>query len=152
MELRSRPLFVLDAWLDAPQIVADTPAGGRKLVTVNGGTFTGERLRGKILPAGGADWALTRTDGSLLLDVRLTLETDDGARILMMYRGLRHGPAEVLARLGRGDPVDPAEYYFRRAPHFETGAPAYHWLNNILCIGIGERLARGPRYTVFEIL
>ncbi len=152
MELRSRPLFVLDAWLDAPQIVADTPAGGRKLVTVNGGTFTGERLRGTILSAGGADWALARADGSLLLDVRLTLETDDGARILMMYRGLRHGPPEVLARLGRGEPVDPAEYYFRIAPHFETGAPAYRWLNSILCIGIGERLARGPRYTVFEIL
>lgn len=152
MELRSRPLFVLDAWLDPPLIVADTPAGGRKLVTVSGGAFTGERLHGKILPAGGADWALTRNDGSLLLDVRLVLETDDGARILMMYRGLRHGPVEVLTRLGRGDPVDPAEYYFRIAPHFETAAPAYGWLNNILCIGIGERLARGPRYTVFEIL
>jgi hypothetical protein len=152
MELKSRPLFVLEASLDLPQVNEATPAGGRKIVTVNGGSFAGDRLRGCILTGGAADWALTRNDGSLVLDVRLTLETDDGARIFMTYRGVRHGPPEVLARLGRGEKVDPAAYYFRIVPAFETGAPGYAWLNNIVAVGIGERLAAGPRYTIFEIL
>lgn len=152
MELRSRPLFVLEADLDPPQVNEPTPAGVRKIVAVNGGRFAGERLRGCVLPAGGADWALVRNDGSLVLDVRLTLETDDGARIFMSYRGVRHGPPAVLARLARGEPVEPSEYYFRIVPAFETGAAAYAWLNNIIAVGIGERLAVGPRYSVFEIL
>ncbi len=152
MELKSIPLFVLEAHLDPPQINAATPAGGRKVVTVNGGTFVGSRLKGVILPAGGADWALTRNDGSLLLDVRLTLETDDGERIFMSYRGIRHGPKAVLDRLARGEAVDPTEYYFRITPWFETGAARYAWLNNIVAVGVGERIATGPRYRIFEIL
>lgn len=152
MALKSVPLFVLEAHIDAPQINAATPAGGRKIVIVRGGTFAGPRLNGVILPVGGADWALTRNDGSLLLDVRLTLETDDGERIFMSYRGVRNGPQEVLDRLARGEAVDPAEYYFRITPWFETGAAKYAWLNNIVAVGVGERIATGPRYNVYEIL
>lgn len=152
MELKSIPLFVLDAQVDAPQLNAVTPAGGRRILIVRGGTFAGPRLNGVILPAGGADWALTRNDGSLLLDVRLTLETDDGERIFMSYRGIRHGPPAVIDRLARGETVDPAEYYFRMTPWFETGAARYAWLNNIVAVGVGERLATGPRYNIFEIL
>lgn len=150
-EVKSQPLFVLEAELHKPQMIAKTPFGERKIVTVAGGTFNGARLRGTILP-GGADWALTRNDGSLQLDVRLTLETDDGAQIFMTYRGVRHGPEAILERLSKGEPVDPSEYYFRIAPFFETGAEKYAWLNNIVSVGYGERLAKGPRYTIYEIL
>lgn len=152
MELTSRPLMVLTAHLAAPQINEPTPLGRRKIVPVLGGTFEGERLRGTVDPAGGHDWALERADGHLVLDVRLVLHTDDGASILMTYHGIRSGPAEVLDRLARKEPVDPSEYYFRIAPRFETGSPAYAWLNDIICVGIGERLDVGPRYTIFEIL
>lgn len=152
MELKSQLLFVLDAHLDPPQMIADTPAGGRKIIIVKGGTFEGPRLKGKILPTGGADWALTRNDGSLLLDVRLTLETDDAALIHMCYRGVRFGPKDVLARLAKGETVSPSEYYFRTTPYFETGSERYAWLNNVVCVGVGERRGTGPRYTVFEIL
>lgn len=150
-EVRSQPLFVLEAELHKPQMVAKTPFGERKIVTVAGGTFKGERLQGTILP-GGADWALKRNDGALQLDVRLTLQTDDGAAIYMTYRGIRHGPEAVLARLSKGEPVDPSEYYFRIAPFFETGVAKYAWLNNIVCVGYGERMTQGPRYTIYEIL
>lgn len=152
MELKSQLLFVFDALLDPPQLVANTPAGGRKIVIVKGGSFEGPRLKGRILPTGGADWALTRNDGSLLLDVRLTLETDDRELIHMCYRGVRNGPKAVLERLAKGEAVSPAEYYFRTTPYFETGSEKYAWLNNIICVGVGERTATGPRYTVFEIL
>ncbi len=152
MAIESRPLLVLDAILAKPHMVADTPYGQRKIVPVLGGTFTGDRLNGRILPEGGHDWALTRADGVLVLDVRLTLETDDGAHILMTYRGVRTGPPEVMARMAAGEHIDPAEYYFRIVPFFETGAPQYAWLNSIVCVGFGDRLKDGPRYTVHEIL
>jgi uncharacterized protein DUF3237 len=150
-ELRSRPLCVLEAELDPPQMSAVTPAGGRKIVTVRGGRFYGSRLTGEILP-GGADWALSRADGTLLLDVRLTLRTDDGALIYLSYVGMRHGPAEVMARLAGGERVAASEYYFRILPRFEAAADRYDWLNRIVAVGLGDRLAAGPRYTIFEIL
>jgi len=97
LEPRFRHLLTLTAHLETPQLAGDTPYGGRKIVMVTGGTFEGDRLRGKILPGGG-DWALTRADGSLVLDVRLMLEADDGARIYMTYRGVRHGPDAEIGR------------------------------------------------------
>jgi hypothetical protein len=152
MELRSRPLLVLDIKLSPPQLNARTPAGERRLVPVAGGSFEGSRLRGTILPGAAADWALTRNDGVLVLDVRLTLEAEDGERFLMRYGGLRHGPAEAMARLARGEVVDPREYYFRTAVSFEAPMGKYDWLNKLIAIGVGERMKDGPRYSVFEIL
>ena len=101
------------------QAVGATPSGNRRIGLVAGGPFQGERLRGSVLP-GGADWIIVRSDGATTLDVRLVLETDDKALIGMTYRGLRHGPAAVMERLNRGEPVDPADYYFRTAIVFET--------------------------------
>lgn len=150
--LQGRFLMDLEAWLDTPNMVAETPAGGRKIVTVQGGTFCGPRLQGRILPHSGADWALTRPDGVLLLDVRLTLETDDGALIYMTYRGMRHGPEAAMRRMSAGERVDPAAYYFRIQPWFETGAERYAFLNRMLCVGLGDRLEKGPKYTIHEVL
>jgi hypothetical protein len=101
---------------------------------------------------GASDWQTVRTDGATTLDVRLILQTHDGALISMTYRGLRHGPAEVMARLDRGEAVDPASYYFRMSPLFETAAAKYDWINRILAVGIGLRRADGPIYSLFEIL
>jgi Protein of unknown function (DUF3237) len=136
-----------------PREIGATPRGGtRRFFPVVVGDFEGPRLRGEVLPDGG-DWALYRADGTLEVDVRLTLRTDDGALIYVRYEGVRRASPEVLARLGRGEPVDPAEYYFRTAPVFETGAVGYAWLNDIVAAGVGERPAPGQiRYSVFEIL
>jgi hypothetical protein len=70
----------------------------------------------------------------------------------MTYRGIRQGPPDVIARLEKGEPVDPASYYFRTAPLFETAASQYAWLNNVVAIGIGHRFPEGPVYSVFEVL
>lgn len=104
------------------------------------------------MPNAAADWILVRADGSVLLDVRLTLKTDDDALIYMSYRGIRHSSPEVAKRLARGESVDPTDYYFRTAPVFETGSDKYEWMNNIICVAVGERLAGEVRYAVFEIL
>lgn len=148
--VRTRPLFVMR--LDV-EIVAlgGAPGADRRVGIVHGGSFEGERLTGEVLD-GGADWQILRTDGATTLDVRLILKTSDGALIGMNYRGLRSGPADVLARLGRGEAVDPASYYFRSAPLFETAAVKYDWLNRIIAIGIGHRRTDGPIYSVFEVL
>jgi hypothetical protein len=70
----------------------------------------------------------------------------------MTYRGLRHGPADVIERLERGEAVDPERYYFRISPLFETAAPRYDWINRVIAVGIGHRLAEGPVYSIFEVL
>ncbi len=87
-----------------------------------------------------------------MLDVRIVLQTDDGAAIGMTYRGLRHGPAAVMERVNRGDAVDPSEYYFRTSVVLETAAPRYDWLNRIIAVGTGRRPPEGPVYDVFEVL
>jgi len=151
LPLSTRPLAILTAELAPAQSLGQTPAGIRKIVPVLGGTVHGSRLSGEILPGGG-DWALTRADGVLLLDVRLTIQTKDGALIHCTYTGQRHGPPAVMARLAKGEHVDPSEMYFRIAPRFETADPGYQWLNRILAVGIGERLKQGPRYHIHEVL
>ena len=149
--LSSRALFEIDLTVAGPQNLGVTPAGERRVFLVTGGRFEGERLRGKVLD-GGADWVLIRPDAVLQLDVRTTLETDDGALIGMTYRGLRHGPPEVMEQLARGETVDPSAYYFRIAAFFETGAQDYLWLNRICAIGLGDRRPTGPHYSLIEIL
>jgi hypothetical protein len=100
----------------------------------------------------GVDWTLLRSDGVLELDLMLTLETDDGALISLRSFGLRYGPPEVMAALGRGEQVDPASYYFRTTPRFETGTAKYAYLNTLLAIASGDRRPTGPVYTIDEIL
>jgi hypothetical protein len=151
MEIRTRPLMKMSLVAGTPQLLGKTPFGDRRIVAVTGGSFEGERLSGTI-EAGGSDWILARPDGVVQLDVRLTLKTNDGALIGMTYRGARHGPPEVIDRLNRGETVDPASYYFRIAPFFETASEKYAWLNRILAIGTGHRPPQGPIYEVFEVL
>ena len=150
-ELRTAHLFTLTLTVAGMQPVGATPLGNRRVGLVAGGSFVGPRLSGTVLP-GGADWIMVRPDGVTTLDVRLVLQTTDGAAIGMTYRGLRHGPAAVMARLDRGEAVEPSEYYFRTAVAFETAAPAYAWLNSIIAVGTGHRPPSGPVYDVFEVL
>ena len=152
VQLHSRPLFKIQIEIHPLQDIGDTPRGHRWIVPVAGGTFAGERLRGRVLPQAGSDWLLRRADGAFQQDVRLTLETDDGALILMSYRGVRHSSSEVAARIARGEQVDAGEYYLRTAPFFETADPRYAWLNTIVSVGVGERLPTGATYEIFEIL
>jgi hypothetical protein len=125
--------------------------GTRATAPITSGHFEGPRLRGRVLPGGG-DWTVLRSDGVLELDLRVTLETDDGALIHVTSFGLRHGPPEVLAALARGETVDASSYYFRTTPRFETGHPRYAFLNRLLAVASGDRKAAGPIYTIDEIL
>jgi len=150
--IQTRHLFTLTAEVPGIVDLGATPQGTRRIATVSGGTFRGERLSGKIQAVPGGDWILVRPDGATILDVRVTLETDDRQLIYMTYRGVRHGPADVMARLAKGEAVDPASYYFRTTPVFETASPKYDWLNRIVAVATGRREASGPVYEVYEVL
>lgn len=150
--IQSRPLFQLTLAVAKIEDLGATPYGTRKIAAVAGGSFAGDRLRGTVLSPPGGDWLLLRSDGVLCLDVRLTLKTDDGALIYMAYKGMRHGPKDVIDRVNKGEPVDPSSYYFRAAPVFETSSKKYGWLNRALFVATGRREATGPIYDVFEVL
>ena len=121
-----------------PIVVGDTPLGRRRIIPIIGGRVEGPRLEGVVLP-GGADWQIVRGDGGATLEARYTVRTADGALIYVRNVGVRRGPPDVLARLGRGEPVDPATYYFRTTPRFETGAPRYAWPNDLIAVGSAVR-------------
>ena len=136
-EPRLEFLFELSALLVEPlQAVGETPHGTRKIGVVREGSFNGPRLKGRLLPGGG-DWALTRPDGVMELNVRVTLETDDGALIFMTYRGyLIHGAAD-------SDPASQEVEYFVVTPYFETSAAQYAWLQRVITIGMGGSTPEG---------
>ena len=148
---QTRPLFVMRLAVDALVSIGGPDDIQRRIGNIPGGSFEGERLRGTVL-SGGTDWQIVRGDGAVELDGRIVLQTDDGALIAMTYTGLRHGAADVMAKLGRGEVVDPADYYFRIVPRLTTSEPRYAWLNRIIAVGIGHRLPEGPTYFVHQIL
>ena len=135
--MRSRPLFVLRLTTAPTQDVGAGPHGKRVTYPVIGGSFEGDRLRGKVLS--GDDWTIQRADGVMELDLRVTLETDDGALIHMTFDGLRDDGA-------------PGAPYFRTLPRFETAAEKYSFLNRLLAVGKGEIRSEGPVHVIEEIL
>ncbi len=147
----TRPLFVVHLPVHQTYDLAVTPMTHRKVGMVAAGTFAGARLSGEVLD-GGNDWQCLRADGALTLDVRLLLRATDGGLIAMRYVGMRHGSGDVLARIDRGEVIDPSTYYFRSLVQFETSAPQHDWLNRIYAVGVGHRLPDGPTYSLFEVL
>lgn len=143
-------LFRAEITLAPPQELGEAPLGRRRIINITGGAFRGERLSGRVLP-GGADWQLVRHDGAAQLDARYTLETSDGALIYVRHDAVRHGPPEVLRQLAEGRPVDPALYYMRGAMRFETGDARYAWLNKVLAVTTGARLAAAVEIDVYEV-
>jgi hypothetical protein len=150
--MNTRLLMTMQVNVGTPQNIGAVPHGTRRTAPIGGGTFEGPRLRGTVLPGGSADWLLLRSDGVLELDLRCTLRTNDGALISMSSFGLRHGPPEVIAALGRGERVDASTYYFRTIPRLVTAHQAYAFLNRLVAVASGDRRPEGPLYTIHEVL
>jgi hypothetical protein len=141
----------LDVAFDAMLKIGTTVLGRRRIAPILGGRFSGARLNGVVLP-GGADWVINRPDGAMAIDVRIALRTDDEALIYLTYQGLFKAEPEVMARFNRGERLADDEYRLRTIARFETGAPAYAWLNDLLAIGVGSQTPEGPVYRIFEVL
>jgi hypothetical protein len=146
----TRPLFVLREAVPPLIVIGQTPNAFRRIGVIEGGSFEGERLSGEVVT--GNDWQSVRTDSCIKLDVRLVLKTTDGDLIVMTYTCLRAGPPSVIEKLDKGEQVDPGSYYFRMNPIFETSSKKYDWMNRIIAVGTGVRLADGPVYNIFELL
>lgn len=154
-ELHTEFLFTMKCKLD-PIIDHGATPNGHRLICIGGsGTFEGPKLKGIIVPGSGGDWSRTRTDGSGALDVRLSLQTHDGALILITYFGRMVASKEhfdyALDFFKPDDPAGANRYYFRTNPLFETGDERYAWLNNIVTVGKGRTGDGGVIYEIFEV-
>jgi hypothetical protein len=124
--------------VDRPQEVGRTARGLRRLIPILGGEASGEGWKARVLP-GGADFQLVVSDTLAELDARYVLETEAGELIYVQNRAIRSGPPELMAKLVRGEPVDPAQIYFRCSPSFETASPSLQWITERMFVGAGAR-------------
>ena len=150
-EPRLTRVYRLEAALGTPVDLGEVSQGHRRIVPLTSGTFTGPELNGKLLPGASADWQIVLPDGTALGDIRYTLQTDAGALLYVQSRSVRHGSAEVLARLGRGDDVDASEYTFRTATQIETASLELDWLNKGVFISVGGRVPGGVHYETYLV-
>jgi hypothetical protein len=150
-EPRLTKVYRLEATLGSALDVGDVDQGRRRIVPLTGGTFTGPAMSGKLLPGASADWQIIAADGTAFGDIRYTLETDRGELLYVQSRGVRHGSAEVLAGLGRGEDIDPSEYVFRTSTQIETAAADLDWLNKGVFIGVAGRQPGGVIYETYLV-
>jgi hypothetical protein len=150
-ELRSGYVGELRIEVSGSYMLGNSPLGLRRVDRLDKGHFRGPRINAEIVP-GGVDCLLGGVDGALRPDVRLLLQLDDGCPLLTVYRGVRHGPADVMQQIARGELVPHDRYYLRTALSFETASQRYDWLNRVVAVGVGRREPGAAVYDVHEIL
>jgi len=128
----------LSVLVDAPLEVGQTIHGIRRVIPILGGTVEGQGWTARVLP-GGADFQLLINTRMAELDARYVMETDGGDLIFVQNRAVRSASPEVMARLVRGEAVDPQSVYFRCSPSFETASRALAWISESMFIGTGAR-------------
>jgi Protein of unknown function (DUF3237) len=144
-------VYRLEATVGEPLDLGDLTLGRRRIVPLTSGTFTGPELNGTLLPGSSADWQVVLPDGTALGDIRYTLQTSGGDLLYVQSRGVRHGSAEVLDRLARGEEVDATEYTFRTSTQIEAAAPELDWLNKGVFISVGGRKPGGVIYETYLV-
>lgn len=103
---------------------------------ITGGSVSGPRLVGTVIPGGG-DWATTR--GTVTeLDARYLIEADDGHVIDIVNRGFHRATSAVMARIDAGEDVPEEEYYYRTSPVFRADADAQRWLTESVFVGLAR--------------
>jgi hypothetical protein len=128
----------LSVTVGEPQEVGAAAHGLRRLIPIVGGSATGEGWTAEVLP-GGADFQLVINDRLATLDARYCLQTDGGDLIYVRNRAIRSGPPDQMAKLMRGEAVEPGQIYFRCSPSFETASPALRWISERMFVGTGAR-------------
>lgn len=143
---------VVDLTVELDPILEMGPSntGQRRIIPIVGGTAEGDRIQGEVMNLG-ADWQTIYPNGVAHLDTRYGIKTHDGAIIEVVNVGLRHGPAEVMARVAQGEDVDPMSYYMRTHCRLESGDPRYDWVNRSLFLSLGGRRASSVVVSVYEI-
>ena len=152
VELAASHLMTLSLTVDAKasQMIGNIGGGTRMIAPIAGGSFSGVWLNGKVLP-GGADWVLLRDDGVMKIDVRLVLETVEGALIYLTYQGRFVASQQVMARLNAGEELSPDEYSLAVTAKFETGHPDFRWINDAVVVATGVQSGFSPTYEFYSI-
>jgi hypothetical protein len=135
--------------VEAGQVTGLNSRGRRRIIPITGGTVTG-KINGTVLP-GGADFQIVVSDTCADLDARYLLQLDNGEHVFVMNRALRRGSVEDIARLVRGEPVDPAAIYFRCVPTFEVSHPSLAWLTENVFVGTGARFPDRVEMRFFRV-
>ena len=135
--------------VEAGAVTGVETRGQRRIIPITGGSVRG-RLQGRVL-AGGADFQIIVSPTMAVLDARYVLALDSGEHVYVQNHALRRGPAEAIARLARGEPVDPAVIYFRCVPRFEVSSPALSWLTESIFIGTGARFPDRVELALFRV-
>ncbi|MCW1403436.1 DUF3237 domain-containing protein [Novosphingobium sp. MW5] len=151
MSLQLELVCELTVELTPPHEVGTGGPGARRIIPIVGGTARGKRLSGTILPVG-ADWQTVNADGVAQLDARYAIQTEDGAVIEVLSQGIRHAPAEVAARMAKGEAVPPSEYYMRSAIRLSTGHSAYDWVNRAIFVATGGKVGSTVSLAVYQVL
>ena len=152
--LKTQHLFDMHVTLKEPLNIGPSYAGHRIIFDVESGVFEGNKLSGTLKPSGG-DWLMRHPDGSYTLDVRVCLETSDGALIYMSYKGRWIIPEHLQQKVLSADTcndVDKDEYYLRNLIMFETSDVRYQWLNELVAVSQGYRTPVGISYNVMAVL
>jgi hypothetical protein len=144
-----RPFCTLEVELGPMMNMGMGRFGQRRIIPIIGGKVTG-RVSGRILNLG-ADWQTVAHDAVADLDARYVFETAEGALIEIINKGYRHGPPEVIKRLGAGEPVAPGEYSMRSTARLESGHPDYQWLNCMVFVGTGARNASSVQIDLYSV-
>lgn len=150
----TKPIFNMHVTLKDPHIIGPNYSGNRVIFDVEKGYFEGSKLNG-TLKASGGDWILFHGDGSATLDVRVCLQTDDGALIYMRYKGRWITPEHLRQKVYSADTcseVDKDQYYLRTLIMFETSDIRYLWLNDTVAVSRGYRTPVGISYEVMQVL
>ncbi len=144
--------FRVRAKLGAPVEQGTWEDRRRRIIPILGGTVEGARFKGIVLP-GGADWQTVRvSDGSAQIYARYTLQHEDGAVVGVINPGVRRGPPEVMARLAKGEAVDPSSYYFRTTPQFDAGPGPHQWLTDNAFVCVGKRWPDAVEIDFYRVL
>jgi hypothetical protein len=145
-------VYHLDASVGEPLELGETAQGRRRIVPLTAGSFDSAVLGPGTLDAGvSADWQTVLADGTAFGDIRYTLRTEAGHVLDVRSRSVRHGDAGVLARLAKGEPVDPREYTFRAATQIDTAEPLLEWVNKGVFVSVGARFAGNVTYETYLV-
>lgn len=133
-----------------PFEIGDVGTGERRIIDIQGGVLKGPRFNGKVLP-GGADFQIIRPNGFTILEARYAIQAEDGALVYVENNGVRFGAPDVMAKIKRGEPVDPAQVYFKSVIRFETAAPQYRWMMESMFVCSGQRKPDAVELSIYRL-
>lgn len=144
------PAFEVRVEMEPPVRIGTGPREQLHFVAITGGTVSGPRFRGTVLPGGG-DWYVDR-DGVVELDARYLIQHEDGTVVDVVNRGYWHADPATTTRLDAFEDVDERDYYYRTSPQFRTDAPQHAWMARTVFVGLARQEGRTICIRFFSVV